>query len=84
MYAHSPKSPVETDVLFSTALESPKLDEWEIPAPQVIIEDRLGEGCFGEVYRGMIKGPINNPRLQGTMKHAICPVVAIKILKCKK
>lgn len=64
-------------------LHSPMLDEWEIPAGQVIIENRLGEGCFGEVYQGTIKGTISNPKIQASLKNTICPVVAIKLLKSK-
>ena len=71
------------NVLLSKDLESPKLDEWELPASQVVIEKRLGEGCFGEVFQGVIKGPINNPKVQASLKNIICPVVAIKLLKCK-
>ena len=61
--------------------DAPMLDEWEIPACDVIINDRLGEGCFGEVYKGMIKGPINNPKVPVSLKNVICPTVAIKLLK---
>lgn len=64
-------------------MDSPKLDEWEIPAGLVVIEKRLGEGCFGEVYQGVVKGPINNSKVQASLKNVICPVVAIKLLKCK-
>ena len=58
-------------------------DEWEIPPSHVIIEDCLGEGAFGEVYRGIIRGPIVNPKVHPSMKSAICTAVAIKLLKCK-
>ena len=80
MYIKGPMSP---NVLLSKNLESPKLDEWEFPASQVVIEKRLGEGCFGEVFQGVIKGPISNPKVQASLKNIICPVVAIKLLKCK-
>ena len=70
-----------TDTITTRLLHSPVLDEWEIPAGQVIIENRLGEGCFGEVYQGTIKGPINNSKIQASLKNTICPVVAIKLLK---
>jgi hypothetical protein len=79
MYIRGPMSPVSTSV--TKPLELPKLDEWEIPAEHVIIEKRLGEGCFGEVYQGMVKGPISNPKVQASFKNIICPVVAIKLLK---
>ena len=58
-------------------------DEWEIPPSHVIIEDCLGEGAFGEVYHGIIRGPIVNPKVHPSMKSAICTAVAIKLLKCK-
>ena len=67
----------------SKSLDSPRLDEWEIPANLVVIEKRLGEGCFGEVFQGLVKGPINNSKVQASFKNALCLVVAIKLLKCK-
>ena len=57
-----------------------KTDDWEIPSDNVIIEEELGEGCFGMVYKGVVKGPIPNSR---TMTTSICKLVAIKFLKCK-
>lgn len=65
----------------SKPIESPKLDEWEIPANLIVIEKRLGEGCFGEVYQGVVKGPINNSKIQASFKNVMCPIVAIKLLK---
>lgn len=67
----------------SKSLDSPKLDKWEIPANLVVIEKKLGEGCFGEVFQGVVKGPINNSKVQPSFKNAMCPVVAIKLLKCE-
>ena len=67
----------------ATKLVSPQRDEWEIPANEVIIEDCLGEGAFGEVYKGVIKCPIVNPRVQSSVRNAFCTPVAIKLLKCK-
>ena len=68
-------------MLSNPLCESPKFDDWEIPASQVMIEKRLGEGCFGEVYQGIIKGPISNPKVQASLKNIMCPIVAIKLLK---
>ena len=62
---------------------SPQSDEWELPANEVIIEDCLGEGAFGEVYKGVVKCPIINPRVRSSVKNAFCTPVAIKLLKCK-
>ena len=58
-------------------------DEWELPPSQVIVESTLGEGAFGEVYKGTVKGPLSNPKVPMAVKSAICIPVAIKLLKCK-
>lgn len=57
-----------------------ELDEWEIPVGAVIVDTKFGEGCFGEVHRGVVKGPLPSSR---TMKSNICVTVAIKMLKSK-
>lgn len=53
-------------------------DEWEIPPIALVIEKQLGEGCFGEVYKGFVQGPIPGSR---TMKNSLCTTAAIKYLK---
>ena len=74
----------ETDKLNLPLFDGPVFDDWEIPACDVIINDQVGEGCFGEVYKGMIKGTINNSKVPASLKNIICPTVAIKILKRKR
>lgn len=59
---------------------SNELDEWEIPVGSVIVDSKFGEGCFGEVHRGVVRGPLPTTR---TMKSNICVTVAIKMLKSK-
>ena len=75
----------QRNVLFdkpsSTSLPVPQLDDWEIPANEVIMEKLLGEGAFGEVYKGIVKCPIVNPKIPSSAKNAICTPVAIKLLK---
>ena len=56
------------------------IDKWEIPASKIILEEMLGEGCFGEVHRGIVKGPLPSTHM---MKSAICKTVAVKFLKRK-
>ena len=56
----------------------PMDDEWEIPPITLDVDKQLGEGAFGEVYKGVIRGPIPGSR---TMKDSIGSVVAIKYLK---
>ena len=58
-------------------------DEWEIPANEVIMEKPLGEGAFGEVFKGIVKCPIVNPKVPSSVKSSICTHVAIKLLKSK-
>ena len=66
-----------------TRVAAPKLDEWEIPASEVIMEKLLGKGAFGEVYKGIIKCPIINPNVPPSAKNSIGTPAAIKLLKCK-
>ena len=62
----------------------PQPDEWEIPASEVIMEMQLGEGAFGEVYKGVVKCPITNPKVRLSVKNSLCTPVAVKLLKCKQ
>ena len=59
----------------------PQVDYWEIPASEVIMETRLGKGAFGDVYKGVVKCPIVNPKARPSIKRSICTHVAIKLLK---
>ena len=59
-------------------------DEWEMPSECIRADKKIGEGCFGEVFRGEITGECLTPQLKTYMrrnnnKH----YVAIKQLKCK-
>ena len=65
------------------SLNVPNVDDWEIPANEVIMEKLLGEGAFGEVYKGIVKCPIVNPRVRSSSKGSLCTPVAIKLLKRK-
>ena len=56
----------------------PLEDEWEIPPVVIVTEKQLGEGCFGQVYKGFVRGPIPGSRM---MKNSIHTTVAVKYLK---
>ena len=58
-----------------------RLDRWEIPSNEIIVKELLGEGAFGEVYRGIIKCPIVSPKRWSSMNKSIFTPVAIKRLK---
>ena len=58
------------------AVQPLPVDSWEIPENCIIMDTMLGEGQFGEVYKGLIKdSDINNPYFKGS------GFVAVKILK---
>jgi serine/threonine protein kinase len=58
----------------------PREDEWEIPSSCLVRESQLGEGAFGEVHKGFVRGPIESSKL---LKSAVFTTVAIKYLKSK-
>ena len=41
----------------------------------------LGQGAFGEVFKGVITEPIPNNRMKNVLKHCYDNYVAIKLLK---
>ena len=51
---------------------------WEIPLEFIVREYQLGEGTFGKVAKGFIRGPIPGTY---TMKNRLHATVAIKFLK---
>ena len=58
-------------------------DKWEVPAECVVTHQCLGEGSFGKVYEGVIRGhtsqPLDSYLRQSYDKHH----VAVKKLKSK-
>ena len=67
--------------IYDRVLGGLQLDEWEVFASCVIIGDKLGEGAFGEVYRGIVSGDSNSPRLNAYLRYKEKPFVAVKLLK---
>lgn len=51
---------------------------WEIPLEYIVREEQLGEGAFGTVAKGFIRGPIPGTY---TMQNRIHASVAMKFLK---
>lgn len=68
----------------TTPTEEPLLtDEWEVSPGEIIVEASLGEGAFGEVYKGILKGPIACSKVRPSQRKAVFIEVAIKLLKSK-
>ena len=66
----------------TTPTEEP-IDEWEVPQGEIIVEASLGEGAFGEVFKGILKGPIACSKVRPSQRKAVFLEVAIKLLKSK-
>ena len=47
------------------------------------MENHLGEGAFGLVFKGMIQGTLRNPKLSQKLKQRIGLPIAVKLLKGK-
>ncbi|XP_065897318.1 uncharacterized protein [Dysidea avara] len=54
------------------------LDEWELDPDAVVMQNLLGTGNFGEVYKAMISGPVNIP---GYTSQSVMTPVAVKLLQ---
>ena len=56
-------------------------DDWELSPSDIIVDDSLGEGAFGLVYKGFLKGPITCSKVKPAYRKAVHVSVAIKLLK---
>jgi len=56
-------------------------DEWELCPSDVTMGNMLGEGAFGLVYKGYLKGPINNTKVKPEFRNQLHISIAMKLLK---
>ena len=65
-------------IFINDVTSGPAGNGWEIPLEYITREQQLGEGSFGKVAKGFIRGPVPGTY---TMKDCIHASVAIKFLK---
>lgn len=58
------------------------MDSWELGPQDIIVLGQLGEGNFGEVYRGLVKFEANTPAARYNSETFGNLLVAVKLLKC--
>ena len=58
------------------------MDSWELGPQDIIILGQLGEGNFGEVYRGLVKFEVDAPATRYHSETIGNLLVAVKLLKC--
>ena len=56
-------------------------DDWEVPPSDIIMDQLLGEGAFGKVYKGFLRGPVTCSKVKPNYRNAVHVNVAIKLLK---
>ena len=56
-------------------------DCWELLPSDIIMGDLLGEGAFGEVYKGFLTGKLQNTKVNHLYRTKANIEVAVKILK---
>ena len=63
------------------------IDHWEVDSQSLTLEEELGEGAFGKVYRGILKElntlsllPSVNAMKKSTSKQSKEFIVAVKML----
>ena len=80
MFGLSYSTKINSQVL-EIDLQNKLSDEWEVLPSDVIVDELLGQGAFGEVYRGYLKGPLANGKVKTEFRNALHLPVAIKLLK---
>ena len=58
-------------------------DDWEICPSNITVDNIMGEGAFGEVYRGYIEWPLSHSKVKPEYRNKVHICAAIKLLKGK-
>ena len=61
-----------------------QLDNWELNRKGIVVDEKLGEGAFGVVYRGIIAETYNNPHVKAFLTRNGDRYVALKFLRGNK
>lgn len=56
-------------------------DEWELDPANILVDQFLREGAFGEVYKGFLNGPLSNTKVKPEFRNLFHIPVALKLLK---
>ena len=73
----SPKPHFKGGNPYPSSLLSKTAEDWELHPCQIIVEDKLGQGVFGDVYQGTIRGGVGVYKSNGPQIMR----VAVKILR---
>ncbi len=76
--------PRDTTLQMHPPMKTAPLDDWEVSPADIAVDETLGEGAFGEVYKGFLKGPITCSKVKPCYRNAVHLPVAIKLLKGRK
>ena len=61
-----------------------QLDNWELNRKGIVVDEKLGEGAFGVVYRGIIAETYNNSYVKAFLTRNGDRYVALKFLRGNK
>ncbi|KAK6020948.1 hypothetical protein OSTOST_13390, partial [Ostertagia ostertagi] len=64
-YHHTNSVPVSRDILLKTPISK---ERWELTKDKVTLDTKIGEGAFGEVWKGTLKEDPSKPPIDVAVK----------------